>query len=274
VGAVRSIFIFAVMACLMSHLLSCKKDSALPGSANGISKSDTTPGNDTIEPGSAHGSLVFRYKALANGKLLTASGTYSNSSGEAFTVTKFNYYISNIRLTGKNDSVYAVPESYYLVKHMEGSESFTLTGIPAGTYSAVEFLIGVDSARNVSGAQTGALDEANGMFWTWNTGYIFLKLEGMYVSTITPNADNFAIHIGGFTEPANCIRRCTFNLAVPVQIGSDKQSGIYFNAQADEIFTNPSDIGIEAYFASPGPKTDKAIADNYKDMFVVEKVEN
>jgi hypothetical protein len=61
----------------------------------------------------------------------------------------------------------------------------------------MEFMIGVDSARNNSGAQTGALDPTNGMFWSWSTGYIMAKFEG--TSAQSPAAANaLKFHIGGF----------------------------------------------------------------------------
>ena len=50
--------------------------------------------------------------------------------------------------------------------------------MPAGNYNSLSFLLGVDSMHNVSGAQTGALDPANDMFWTWNSGYVMAKMEG------------------------------------------------------------------------------------------------
>ena len=50
---------------------------------------------------------------------------------------------------------------------------------------------------------TGCLDpgaEASDMYWTWNSGYIFLKMEGKYddrTDTIS-TASNYFYHIGGF----------------------------------------------------------------------------
>ena len=54
-----------------------------------------------------------------------------------------------------------------------------LADIPNGEYTKVNYTIGVDAARNTEGAQDGALDLVNGMFWSWNTGYIFMKMEGL-----------------------------------------------------------------------------------------------
>jgi hypothetical protein len=56
---------------------------------------------------------------------------------------------------------------------------FDFINVPAGTYTGMYLTMGVDSARNVSGAQEGALDPANGMFWSWTSGYIMIKAEGL-----------------------------------------------------------------------------------------------
>ena len=70
-------------------------------------------------------------------------------------------------ITQKND--------YHLVNQaIDSSLSFTIS-LAANKYDSVGFLLGVDSAGNTSGAQTGALDPLNDMFWTWNTGYVMEK---------------------------------------------------------------------------------------------------
>ena len=50
--------------------------------------------------------------------------------------------------------------------------------LPEGDYTELQFLLGVDSLHNVSGAQTDDLDPAKDMFWTWNSGYVMAKMEG------------------------------------------------------------------------------------------------
>jgi hypothetical protein len=68
---------------------------------------------------------------------------------------------------------------YFLVDFSDTTTTTLKLTILPYLYNRLSFVIGVDSARNVSGAQTGALDPANGMFWTWNTGYIMAKWKEM-----------------------------------------------------------------------------------------------
>ena len=199
---------------------------------------------------------------------------YTNKSQDNFSITKFNYYISNVQLTKEDGTIFAEKESYHLIKHVGGSTSFTIVNLPEGNYKNVRFLIGVDSLRNVSGAQTGALDVLNDMFWEWNSGYIFFKMEGSYNTTATPTIGDYAIHIGGFSGPLKCLQTCSFNLSSPIVSKKDKVSTLSYNTVIDEIFVNPNYIDFETYYAAVNTKTFKQISDNYKDMFVVEKVEN
>jgi hypothetical protein len=130
--------------------------------------------------------------------------------------------------------------------------------------------VGVDSTRNVSGAQTGALDPTNGMFWTWNTGYIFAKLEGRSPSSAAP-FQKLTHHIGGFRTGENAIRKIT--LAMPFEIGRAKE--LVINADVQKWFDGPHQISIasNASVMSPGGVALK-IADNYASMFSVNKVVN
>jgi len=117
--------------------------------------------------------------------------------------TTFKYYISNFRLQRADGSWWIHPDSYFLVDLSdENTTLLRLENVPAGNYQQLAYTLGVDSTRNISGAQTGALAVANNMFWSWNSGYIMLKAEG-----ISPNSEtgSFAFHLGGFAGSNNLV---------------------------------------------------------------------
>lgn len=105
---------------------------------------------------------------------------YPNPGGEGhFEVRSFQFYVSNIRLTGESGT-YAEPDSYHLVR-FDGDEpgfDIVLRGVPRRGYRRLEFGIGVDPAANRSLAQRGDLDPNGRMAWTWEVGYKFVLLEG------------------------------------------------------------------------------------------------
>ena len=133
------------------------------------------------------------------------SAVYTNAIGQSYSISKFKYYISNIHLRNDDNKEF-ISKEYFLINEDEpASKQIVLNDIPDGNYSTISFTLGVDSLHNCSGIQSGALDPVKGMFWAWNTGYVFMKLEGKAPQSKSPG-NIFEYHIGGYREPNNCIR--------------------------------------------------------------------
>ena len=216
--------------------------------------------------------LTFSPVVAGQGKIARDTVYYANHLGDKFTVSLFKYYISNITLVSSDNTVFTEPESYHLISHFEGNESFVIRGVPKGDYKKIKFMIGVDSARNVSGAQTGDLDVSNNMFWDWNTGYIFYKLEGSYTALST-NQGDYAFHIGGFSGPHRTIE--IIELDIPgAQVGDGTITTMKFLSDAGAIFDKPHPMSFDEYFQTkPSEKRDKVQSTNYRDMFSVETIQ-
>ena len=253
--------VFALLFLMTFCFFSCQKDKQIEPFTPQAPKQTST--------------VIFDFKALAdNLPLIKNSKWYKNAFGDSFTVSKFNYYISNIKFKRADGAIYAEPESYHIIKHIEGVTSFAIPNFPEGKFTEVEFLIGVDSLRNVSGAQTGALSPDTLMFWEWNSGYIFFKLEGQFKTTLSPIPNNFAMHIGGFKGPFNCLQKCSFSLPNNLTTTQNKSSKIFYNVSINEIFINPKIIDFDTYgIIAPGQKS-LDISNNYKDMFSIDHIEN
>jgi hypothetical protein len=90
------------------------------------------------------------------------------------------YYVSNFSLVRADGSEQRF-NNYELIDAAKPETlSFSLDSVMNGEYTAVKFMLGIDSVRNHTGAQDGDLDPVHGMIWTWNTGYIFYKHEGNF----------------------------------------------------------------------------------------------
>jgi len=212
------------------------------------------------------GALDIQFEhALGNRTLHLDTSWYVNSAGDSMRMSLFRYYVSNVTLH-RNGAQWKVPESYYLIdESYPATKKIALTGLPEGNYDGISFIIGVDSARNMSGAQTGALDPQNDMFWGWASGYIFLKAEGYYMDGIERGFSN---HIGGFKYPNNAIRTVQVNFgSSTLTLGAGKRT-LTLKANADELFKTPLTISLKDIYSihSPGPNAVK-YADNYFDMF-------
>lgn len=210
---------------------------------------------------------------VGNENLSLNAATYTNVWGEEFTVKTFNFYLSNIKINQKSTGKsFALNNQYFLFQSSRADLDSLLLQIPAGTYDQIEFLLGVDSTRNVSGAQTGALDPANGMFWTWNSGYVMAKLEGFSDSAKTPNKE-FSYHVGGFRVGQNALQTIKLDVS-PFVLSENEKVVLQLEADVLEWFSGPNALKIaqKSFVHSPGDDAVN-ISNNYKSMFTLKRLD-
>ncbi|MDQ4140154.1 MAG: hypothetical protein M3142_06480 [Bacteroidota bacterium] len=208
---------------------------------------------------------------VGNAALSLDDQEYTNANGDQFKVSMFKYYISNIILKKADGTEYKQPESYYLVdESAPASKLITIKDIPAGEYTDLTFTIGVDSVRNVSGAQTGALDPANGMFWTWKSGYVFVKLEG--TSRQSQNG-GLVFHIGGFQKPNNTIRTVSPSLnGHKLTVEAGKAPQVHLKTNVLNMFQGVNTIKFAELATTMGGENSVKVADNYVNMITVDHI--
>lgn len=210
----RSIFAFLVLLTAFS----CKKEPVSP-----------------VDEGGLLAIQLSHFWESDQNVFVLGNAVYNQSNGDSLTINLIRYYISNIALQHENGSWWKAPESYFLVDLSDSSSMVLKTnGIPDGKYVAAEFMLGVDSARNVSGAQTGALAPSHAMFWSWSTGYIMMKLEG--VSPQSP-LDLFVFHVGGFEGADNTawLRKFDFN-GDTLEVVNGEKRNIEVNVFVDQTW--------------------------------------
>jgi hypothetical protein len=201
------------------------------------------------------------------------SVNYQNAFDQDFSVTKFKYYISNIVLSRKDGKPVTYKNYFLIDEEKPDSKKVVLENIPSGEYLSVSFNVGVDSIDNCSGAQSGALDPINGMFWTWNTGYIFMKLEGISEFSTMPNAQ-LEYHIGGFKKPHQCIRTISLHLNQSILITKNNNEIIEIKADILEMLKTPISIDFSTLPTVTDFNNATKLADNYADMFSILKLNN
>jgi hypothetical protein len=228
--------------------------------------------------------LVLSFENTFDAEPLAFKKDYVNAHGEKLSFTLLNYYVSNIKLTRKDGSIYAVPQdsSYFLVKQdIPQSKKIELL-VPKGKYQSVSFIIGVDSLRSTQGAdkRTGVLDvgaKARGMYWQWNSGYIFFKLEGKSPSSPDSLKNSFYYHIGGYggfdKKTLNNIRVKTFAFDKPLKVSAKKTATLSVTVDVKQFFQSKTSLKISEHPSIMWGPVSTAIADNYVNIFSLKSVD-
>jgi hypothetical protein len=238
------------------------------------------------------GLLELEFDNIVGGQNLILNGPeYTNAAGEKFTVSLLNYYISNIVLERVDGTEYVVPQdsSYFLVKESDpASRRLVLNNIPAGTYDHIRFVVGVDSLRNTMdiSRRTGVLDPANNtgensMYWSWNSGYIFFKMEGLSTAApIDPSGQNkYRWHIGGFggmTAPTinnvKAVRLHTPHGEAPIRVANGRFPHAHIYVDVLKVFEGVKMLHIaDMPTVHFNPKS-VDIANNYQHCFKLDHV--
>lgn len=242
--------------------------------------------DDSVSPGE-RGSLIIEFDNRIGTEDLVLNSDYTNPHGETFRLTRLNYYISNVKLTRTDGTQFVVPQdsSYFLI--MEDSPSTQkarINNIPAGDYNAITFTIGVDSLRSTMdiSKRTGVLDPAqghDGMYWTWNSGYIFFKMEGVSSAAPDDQDNKFYYHIGGFggydSPTLNNLRDVVIQMGnARAEVRNSKQPQVHLHVDVQEFFSNPENIRISEHSNVMFSEYSRTISGNYVNMFKYDHVHN
>jgi hypothetical protein len=264
----KMIAIFLSLPVLFSF--SCKKDS-IPVS--------TEPVTMSVE-----------FDNIVGGQnLLLNTSNYTNAAGEQFNISLLQYFVSNFKLLKTDGTEYVVPQDscYFLIKESDPTSRFAKFKIPQGEYKQLSFTLGVDSLRSTMdiSKRTGILDPTgghDGMYWSWNSGYIFFKMEG--TSTVAPTdasgQNKFRYHIGGFggysAATINNLKTITIDLTTAgiIKTKAGRESNVHLLADILKLFNGSSTISIAANPTVMFSAFSTTVANNYSSMFTHDHTEN
>ncbi|MCS6808008.1 MAG: hypothetical protein RML40_04940 [Bacteroidota bacterium] len=196
----------------------------------------------TIQPvDNTPGTLVLNFSPVVGSRAFDTSSTFA-VNGRNIRFLQGQIYISDITLVKSDGSMIkltddpisiraaatgdtsaatpiAITERVLYYIHQRGETSRTLPNIPAGKYTGIRFTIGINNPINqIDASEVLRLRPQHPLalisgqagvgrnWWSWNTGYIFARIEGLCdtsaTGTGTPNV-RFLYHIGatGFTAP-------------------------------------------------------------------------
>lgn len=153
-------------------------------------------------------------------------------SGQVYRFAKIKQYISGIAFLRSGIPV-GKDTGYYLIDFLDEKSCRLQLEYKSLDFDEIQFLTGIDSLMQTRGVQGGALDPVNGMYWTWQSGYIHTKIEAGIEQNGKVKPLEF--HLGGYRHPYNTVQRAAvkcaasrhvslvFNLSPIVKYGEEKQ---------------------------------------------------
>jgi len=143
------------------------------------------------------------FKALWENQPFVMQQVYRDDFGNRLRADKLMNYIAFVKIVAEDGSETQLKD-FMLVDYSEDNE--ITMALPKGKYTQLKFGIGIprhynkdqDPAQYPSSSPLSVAGSV-GMFWMWNTGYIFAKFEGKCDTTGTDGEEllaPIAIHAG------------------------------------------------------------------------------
>jgi hypothetical protein len=151
----------------------------------------------------------IRFKLSFNDQEIEIGKTYLFENRDV-NIDNLKFYISNLQIIAKNKIVFQDSLPARLID-IENKSSLSINLKQKKKFDKIVFNLGIDSLINVSGAYGGDLDPTNGMYWTWQSGYINFKLEGTD-PLCKSRHQKFQYHLGGYAAPYNSLQQISLIL--------------------------------------------------------------
>lgn len=165
-------------------------------------------------------------------------------TGDSVSISTLKFYVMDITLYKGNKKVGKATDRFHLIDLSDPS-TLNVPFTYRGDISQISFTLGIDSAISASGPGAGDLDPVKGMYWTWQSGYINAKIEGLRSDCGQRNS--FQYHLGGYESPNET------TIDVYRMIDSENRINIclninsFINATSCSTSSNVQEPGVEAH---------------------------
>lgn len=202
---------------------------------------------DDDDPIATSGNILFDFTHNWDGDNVTADDfniiQFTTADGDAMSVSKLRYLISNITLHKTDGS--AIPiDGYILIDLSTQSTSAFVSNIPFDTYTSISFTFGFDEADNID----GFYNDLNAVSWNWpemlGSGYHFMQLEGKYLDAAVESP--FAYHMGTARLSPGVFEANHFEVFIN-GFTSTSDASIEIKMNISEWFKNPYTWDLETY---------------------------
>ncbi len=219
------------------------------------------------------GTLRVEITPRVSGEALQpASLRYQTSAGETFSVTRVSYLLSEFALQRNDGSWLELTNAAGWFDFEQNRNSLRLEEVPAGEYRSMRFAVGLGTNLNHADvAQFPAghplNPNLNGLHWSWQGGYIFLALEGLWRNA-TGQLDGWAYHLARDT---NCTR-----ITLPTALAITNESLVELDFDVATLLNAPRPLSFardgSSTHSRDGDPVAAAIVRNLPGAFRVRKI--
>ena len=183
-----------------------------------------------LSAGTPAGGAVLEIKIapqVVGADLQPASLRYATSAGEAFSITRVSYLVSDFALQRPDGAWLECSNSVAWMDAEQNRDSLRLAAVPAGEYLSVRFNVGLRpevNRANITNYPAGhpLNPDVNHLYWGWQGGYIFLAVEGLWRNR-AGELDGWAYHLARDTNGTRV------TLSAPLVITNETRLDLVFD---------------------------------------------
>ncbi len=190
------------------------------------------------------GDVILNFIPVVDGKAFFIDSVYTAPAGERFKITNWKFFVSNIALSSslsiEEPAIFESKLPVLLIDYGRANDSGVRSSIKfnIGDYTDVRFDVGLPRQLNHSDPTVALppLDLAQqDMYWEWNSGYIFLLIEGQLVDA---QNERFHFAIGGDNKIMPFTHGNLFHVTPLVKVEKGRTMQINFIFDFNKILKN------------------------------------
>jgi cytochrome c peroxidase len=163
-----------------------------------------------------------------------------NAAGNKLSITRMAMLLSHAQLQRQSGQWIGAGGWVEFLDVGKGRLSFTLDGIPAETYRALRFDLGLDEETDKSESSKWPAGhplnpDLNALHWSWRGQYVFLALEGRYTQP-DGQLGGFSYHLAG--QP------CRGTVQVPLELDLRNDQKLTLSLHTERFFAAQHQINI------------------------------
>jgi cytochrome c peroxidase len=209
---------------------------------------------------------------VAGEPLQPASFRYQTAAHETFSITRVSWLASEFALQHNDGSWLELSNSVAWLDYEQNRDSIRLEKIPPGEFQAVRFTVGLNTNLNHADvtkfpANHPLNPNLDGLHWSWQGGYIFMALEGLWRNA-NGEMDGWAYHLARDT---NAVR---VTLAAPLEITNETKVEVDLDLATTLNAPRPLSFGKDgsSTHSRDGDPISAALVKNLTGAFRVHRV--